>query len=173
MSILQRLGAQSRIQRFLGPKPVLTERDRTIITQVDGWRHAGVIAFAGSHAQPVGAAHYVRSPDGEAAEVAIEVVDDWQRRGIGRRLSAALVLQARRAGVGRLEWTAFESNRAVAALARKVGECTREPMGDGVVKWSTSCRMVDELSNDRLGSSARSPYASTKPPTSTRWDRSS
>jgi hypothetical protein len=84
------------------------------------------------------------------------VVDDWQRRGIGRRLSAALVLQARRAGVSRLEWTAFESNRAVAALARKMGACTREPMGDGVVKWSM---VTPSRSSSVRARNARSPSA--------------
>jgi len=70
------------------------------------------------------------------AETAIEVVDDWQRRGIGRLLIAELRLHAVRAGIRHFEWFAFESNRAVAALVCDLGDCRRTRVGHGVSKWS-------------------------------------
>jgi GNAT superfamily N-acetyltransferase len=134
--ILERLGPRSRIQRFLAPRPVSSGRDLAITSSVDGWNHAGVIAFAGSPALPVGAAHYVRTDDHEVAETAIEVVDDWQRRGIGRLLIAELRVRALRAGIRRFEWFAFESNHAVAALARDLSDRRSVRVGDGVIRWS-------------------------------------
>ena len=88
--ILDGLGPESRLQRFLAPRPVLTARDLSMIASADGTDHVGVIALAVSPATPIGAAHYVRSEDPETAETAIEVVDTWQRRGIGRLLIAEL-----------------------------------------------------------------------------------
>ena len=71
VSILEQLGWQSRIQRFLAPRPILSERDLSTITTVDGLDRGGTIAFAGS--SPIGAAHYVRTAAPEVAEIAVEV----------------------------------------------------------------------------------------------------
>ena len=108
-SILEQLGWQSRIQRFLAPRPILSQRDLSIITNVDGFDRGGTIAFAGS--SPIGAAHYASTAAPEVAEIAVEVVDDWQRRGVGRSLLAELRVSALRAGYRRVEWFAFESNQ--------------------------------------------------------------
>ena len=139
-SILEQLGWQSRIQRFLAPRPILSERDLSTITSVDGFDRGGTIAFAGS--SPIGAAHYVRTAAPEVAEIAVEVVDDWQRRGVGRSLLAELRVSALRAGCRRLEWFAFESNGTVAALARDLLDCRSTRVGGGVVRWSAAtCRL--------------------------------
>ena len=136
VSILGQLGWQSRIQRFLAPRPILSERDLSTITTVDGLDRGGTIAFAGS--SPIGAAHYVRTAAPEVAEIAVEVVDDWQQRGVGRSLLAELRVSALRAGCRGLEWFAFESNRAVAALARDLPDCRSTRVGGGVVRSSAA-----------------------------------
>ncbi len=138
MLIFERLGPESRVQRFLAPRPVLSEHDLSFIGDVDGGDHSGVIAFAGSPASPIGAAHYARTDDPEVAEIAIEVVDGWQRRGVGHLLIAELHLRALLAGIRHFEWLAFESNRAVAALARDFGELRGSRLGGGVAKYSVA-----------------------------------
>jgi GNAT superfamily N-acetyltransferase len=138
MLIFTRLGPQSRVQRFLAPRPVISERDLSGLVDVDGWHRAGVIAFAGSPAAPVGAAHYVRTDDPELAETAIEVAEHWQRRGIGRLLIAELRRHALTAGICRFEWFAFGSHLAVATLARDLGDQRRAHVGGGVVKCSAA-----------------------------------
>jgi GNAT superfamily N-acetyltransferase len=139
MLIFERLGPQSRVQRFLGPRPVLSERDVSIVTRLDGFDHAGVIALAGCSGSPVGAAHFVRANENpDLAEIAVEVVDGWQRRGIGRLLIERLRVYAVRAGVRRFEWLSFESNLAVAALARDLREVRHARVGDGVIKCSAA-----------------------------------
>jgi GNAT superfamily N-acetyltransferase len=138
MLILERLGSESRMQRFLAPRPVLSEHDLSFIRDIDGRDHAGVIAFAGSPASPIGAAHYARTDDPEVSETAIEVVDGWQRRGVGHLLIAELRLRALLAGIRHFEWLAFESNRAVVALARDFGDLRCSRVGDGVAKYSVA-----------------------------------
>jgi GNAT superfamily N-acetyltransferase len=137
--IFERLGPQSRIQRFLGPKPELPDHDLIALSAVDGSRHFGVIAFAGSPESPIGVARCVRSDeDFEVAETAIEVVDEWQRRGVGRLLLAALRARALEAGVRRFEWFALDSNRAMCALTRGLRDRRHSRVGDGVIKWSAA-----------------------------------
>lgn len=88
-------------------------------------------------AWPIGAAHYLRAGL-DVAEIAIEVVDSWQRRGVGRLLIAELQVHAFRAGIRRFEWFALESNGAVAALVRNLPDCRRVRVGDGVISWSAA-----------------------------------
>jgi GNAT superfamily N-acetyltransferase len=136
--ILENLGWESRTQRFLAPRPVLSPSDVSTATAVDRLRHAGVIALANS--SPIGAAHYVTTADPEVAEIALEVVDDWQGRGVGGLLVAEAWRCAKAAGFRRLEWFAFESNRAVSALACDLQDIRRTPVGGGVVRCSAALR---------------------------------
>ena len=107
----------------------------SIITRVDGVEHIGVIALAVSPSSPIGAAHCVRTDTASVGEAAIEVVDDWQRRGVGRLLIAELRMLALRAGIQHFEWYALESNRAVARLAQNLSDARSTYHGDGVMRW--------------------------------------
>jgi len=73
-------------------------RDR--LAAVDGRRHVAVAAFAGT--EPIGIARLIAlngpDPVGPRAELAVEVVDAWQRRGIGGRLVQSVVLLGRSVG---------------------------------------------------------------------------
>ena len=135
LQILEGLGPESRLQRFLAPRPRFSERDLASVTRVDGVRHCGVIALI--ECRPLGAAHYVRGDD-KVAETAIEVVDDWRQRGLGRLLVTELRAHALRAGIRRFEWFAFESNPPIAPLAKNLRDCRRVRVGSGVAKWSAT-----------------------------------
>jgi len=87
----------------------------------------------------------VRTHDSEVAEVAIEVIDEWQRRGVGKLLSAELRLRALEAGVRRFEWRVLESNRAVAALSRELSNCRRVHIGDDVIQCSGAITRRSEM----------------------------
>src|SRR5271155_1689525 len=97
-----RLGEQSRYQRFLAVKPRLSERELDRLTAVDHWHHEALIAWSPPPPRaPIAVARYVRQADFDAAELAIAVSDDWQRRGVGRALLLGLRERAMRAGVRR------------------------------------------------------------------------
>ena len=76
-----RLSSESRHFRFLGGKSALTTNDLRYLTDIDHRDHEAIAALdvAG---RGVGVARYVRDPQNvRVAEVAIVVVDEWQRRG--------------------------------------------------------------------------------------------
>jgi GNAT superfamily N-acetyltransferase len=54
--------------------------------------------------------------DGEIAEVAVTVADDWQRRGLGRALLDRLTYRARQEGVRRFSALVQNDNRASLGL---------------------------------------------------------
>ena len=68
---------------------------------------------------PAGVAHLVQDPDDPTtADIAVTVVDDWQGRGVGIALVAALV-QRRPAAVTRLRTLVAVRQPRVAGAARQ------------------------------------------------------
>lgn len=118
------LSTQSRYQRYFSPKHELTQRELTALVDVDHWHHEALIAFSPPPRSPIGIARYVRLEEFDAAEVAIEVVDVWQRQGVGTALIAALTERARAAGIRRFHVSMLRTNAAARALAAKLGPPT-------------------------------------------------
>jgi len=117
-----RLGAASRQMRFLGVKKHLSAAELRYFTDVDHHDHEalGALDRAGGHG--VGIARYIRDADDpQAAEIAVTIVDDWQGRGLGTELLAALSDRARQEGIRRFTALADPGNVAVAALLRSAG----------------------------------------------------
>lgn len=119
MQVFERLGDRSRRARFNGPKPRLAAADLEQLATVDSSCHV-LVAYVAGDRQPVAIARLAR--DGSSAEIAFEVADEYQQRGIGSALAAELVADARAAGV--TEVTALVSSdnpAAVAVLRRALG----------------------------------------------------
>jgi RimJ/RimL family protein N-acetyltransferase len=115
------LSQRSRYQRFFMAKMELTPRELAWLVDVDHWHHEALIAYSPPPRAPIGIARYVRLDAFDLAEVAIEVVDGWQRRGVGTALMAALYERALRAGIRRVTMTMLRENQGARALARKLG----------------------------------------------------
>ncbi len=122
--MFRHLGDRSRYQRFLGLKRELSRRDLDRLTDIDHWHREAIIAFSSVPRAPIGVARYVRGDDFDVAELAISVVDGWQRCGVGSELVAVLREHALRAGITRVTATVLRDNRGAVALARRFGDCT-------------------------------------------------
>lgn len=117
--VLAGMSDESRYQRFHGPKPRLTSADRTYLSNVDGRDHIALIALAPDGA-PLAVARAVRlQDDPSAAEVAIEVVDAWQHRGLGGELTARLARSAAAVGMERLVAHVLSSSGLSGSLRRR------------------------------------------------------
>ena len=159
-----RLGDRSRYQRYFSLKPALTARELNRLLDVDHWHHEALIAYSPPPRAPVGVARYIRLDDDfEAAEIAIEVVDGWQRHGVGTALVAALSGRARRAGIRSFHMSMLRDNAAARALAGHFGPATVLAAAGNVVELSYS---LSGASSGPAGSSGRadSPPLSPPPP---------
>src|SRR3954447_16775967 len=106
--MFERLSHDARRNRFRGRVDTLTEEDLDYLTDIDGYRHDALVAIELGEHEAVGVARFVRLPGRrELAEVAVEVVDEWQRRGVATALLLELTERARAAGVS--EYTAIVS----------------------------------------------------------------
>jgi nucleotide-binding universal stress UspA family protein/RimJ/RimL family protein N-acetyltransferase len=116
-----RLSPETRYRRFFGAMPELSERDLDYLTQVDHHDHEALVAFDEETGEGVGVARFVRiSPD--AAEPALVVADDWQQRGVGSALLAALVERARDEGVTTFEAPVLATNHQAIRVLQRIGE---------------------------------------------------
>ena len=69
----------------------------------------------------VGVARYDRARATDVAEVAVAVIDEFQRRGLGRALLAELAKVARRHGIKTFTLIVLPENREMLGLLRKLG----------------------------------------------------
>lgn len=113
------LSPQSRYLRYHAPMPRLPGPARRALLDLDGRDHLGFVAEVptADGPRPVGLGRLVRTGP-RTAEVALEVVDDWQRRGVGRQLLAALHAAARERGWTVLEARVLPGNDRVARMLR-------------------------------------------------------
>jgi GNAT superfamily N-acetyltransferase len=111
------LSAESRRLRFLGSKARLSPSELRYLTDVDGHRHEALCAIDPHTGRGVGVARFVKDPaDPSRAEVAVTVVDDWQRRGLGTLLLAELTERARQEHVSHFTALVSADNRSVRRL---------------------------------------------------------
>ena len=117
------LSAASGYQRLMSPRRLSAEEIRRF-TDIDDQREMALIATTpvDGRERQIGVARYVKdeSVPGEA-EFAIVLADDWQGRGLGRKLLASLLAAAHADGVQRAVATTLSSNDAMLALARRLG----------------------------------------------------
>ncbi len=108
-----RLTEEPRYRRFFTTKNELSEADLDYRVDVDHRDHEAIIAIDPETDELVGVARYVRlTEDGEVAEVAVTVADDWQQRGLGRALLDRLTYRARQEGVRCFSALVQNDNRA-------------------------------------------------------------
>ena len=132
----RRLSPDSRQRRFLA---TLGELDdpmiRLLVDSADGVHHIALllIVLPEGEEEPAGVAHLVQDPDDPTtADIAVTVVDDWQGRGAGIALVAALV-QRRPAEVTRLRALVAADNRASLALLARAGRVSSGLPEQGVL----------------------------------------
>lgn len=126
----ERLSPRARFFRFLSPASSLTKSQLAYLSELDFHDHVawGVILDG----TPVAVGRFVRfEDDHNAADVAVTVLDDYQRRGIGRLILRTLGVSARARGVGTFHFDVLAENHAMLGLLEACGAV--RVSGDDVV----------------------------------------
>ena len=135
--MFQRLSAQSVYWRFFSPisKPDLLQRS---VQQLDHSNREAVGAVVGG--QLVGIAQYVRRPGDTQAQLAIVIVDEWQRQGLGTRMVAALAHRAIEEGIDSFSVDIQGDNYGALKLFKRFAPGSRlaysAGVGEGVIPLS-------------------------------------
>jgi RimJ/RimL family protein N-acetyltransferase len=135
--MFRRLSAQSIYWRFFSPisRPDLLQRS---VQQLDHRDREAVAAVVGG--QLVGIAQYVRRPGDAQAQLAIVIVDEWQRQGLGTRMVAALASRALEEGIDAFVVDIQGDNYGALRLFKRVAPGARmtyaSGVGEGVIPLS-------------------------------------
>jgi RimJ/RimL family protein N-acetyltransferase len=122
------LSPRSRQMRFLTSKKQLSGAELRYLTDIDHHDHEALAALNPADGRGVGIARYIRhADDPHAAEIAVTIVDDWQRRGLGAELLTRLSARARCEGIHRFTALVAEDNTAVAWMLRSASVAGRSP----------------------------------------------
>jgi RimJ/RimL family protein N-acetyltransferase len=120
---LRHLSDESVHRRFLTLKRSFSRAELRYLTEVNGRDHVALVAeYPGDAVRRlIAVARFVRlAEDPAAAEVAIGVADDWQRRGVGSLLTKELAEEARRLGIKRFTATMASDNLPAQRLMAKL-----------------------------------------------------
>jgi RimJ/RimL family protein N-acetyltransferase len=147
VEMFTQLSPESRYRRFLAVKRTLTPRELDGLMAIDHVNHEAIVAVDERDGSIVGVCRYVRERDRPAAaEFAIEVVDRWQRMGIGTTLAREVTRRASDNRIELLSAVTFPDNRPARALLRRLGfRIAHRGGGFDTLNWELRCRQVLSL----------------------------
>jgi RimJ/RimL family protein N-acetyltransferase len=119
--LFSRLSPGSRQLRSLGVKNELGAADVRQLTDVDHHNHEAMWALSPEDGRAIGIVRYVRFTEvSDQAEVALTVVDAWQRRRVGTEMLAPVVSYARQEGISSFSAVTSEENVAILGMLQNL-----------------------------------------------------
>lgn len=140
------LSEQSRYFRFVSALNELSPRMLVRYTQIDYDRELALVAVldaartgdaasgGGEDASIIGVVRYLLNPDRRSCEFAIAIADEVQRQGLGTTLMKAIVEQARRRGLERIEGFVLAANAPMMRLMQSLGFSVQTDRDDPSMK---------------------------------------
>jgi RimJ/RimL family protein N-acetyltransferase len=110
--------------RFFSPLKRLPDEMAARLARVDYQDRFALVATSDrpdGREQIAGVARYDRAPGTDTAEVALAVMDEYQRRGIGSALLGLLAQVAREHGIRRFSLIVLPENQTMLSLLRRLG----------------------------------------------------
>ncbi|MDN5789887.1 MAG: GNAT family N-acetyltransferase [Micrococcales bacterium] len=129
-----RQSEESIYLRFFAPLRQLTDRDLHRFTHVD--YHDRVALVVTLHDDIIGIGRYDRLDDGSSAEVAFNISDHYQGKGIGSVLLEHLAAIAREIGITKFTAEVLPQNRKMLTVFKEAGYDVHHHIEDGVVAVS-------------------------------------
>lgn len=135
--MIRRLSQATRYNRFHGAVNGLSYDALRLMTQVDYVRHLALVITTTDckHERVVADARYVVNDEGDSAEFAIVVDDEWQRRGLAERAMRLLGTAAQQQGLGWLHGSVLSANAPMLSLMQRCAfRCTPNRKDDRLVQ---------------------------------------
>lgn len=115
---IEELSLESRFARFGQGVSNLSAQELDYLSDVNQRSHVAWGGVVGDEAAGVG--RYIVTVDPTRAEIALTVLDQMQRQGVGRALFEALTAVARHDGIHEFAFEARSDNEAVIGLMREI-----------------------------------------------------
>ncbi len=117
------LSPESRYMRFMNTIREVSPAQLVRFTQIDYDREMAFLATFDQEGveKEIGVVRYATSPDGESCEFAIVVADEWQGKGLARRLMGTLIDTARASGLRYMRGDFLAENTRMLAFVVSLG----------------------------------------------------
>jgi acetyltransferase len=117
------LSPESRYMRFMNTIREVSPAQLIRLTQIDYDREMAFVATIDEVGveKEIGVVRYATNPDGESCEFAIVVADDWQGKGLARRLMGTLIDTARSGGLRYMHGDFLAENSRMLAFVASLG----------------------------------------------------
>jgi RimJ/RimL family protein N-acetyltransferase len=140
---VEQLSEQSRYRRFHSSMPELSAQTLDYLTDIDHHDHEALVAVVPGleSIEVLGVARFIRDaaiPD--TAEMAVLVVDAWQRRGLGTLLIRELARRATEVGISHFTAEILTENAPTLALVHQLGDADITDHGQTMTARMDSAR---------------------------------
>ena len=117
------LSPEARYMRFMNTIREISPAQLIRLTQIDYDREMAFVATLSVDGgdKEIGVVRYATSPDRDSCEFAIVVADDWQGKGLARRLMGILIDTARAAGLKSMHGDFLAENSRMLAFVASLG----------------------------------------------------
>jgi acetyltransferase len=133
---VRNLSAETKYFRFMNTLRELTDPMVARLTQIDYDREMAFIATVDQDGKEVevGVCRYAVNPGGDSCEFAIVVSDDWQHRGLARKLMLVLIDAARSRGLKFMEGDFLSNNERMLKFVAGLGFALSNSPDDNSIK---------------------------------------
>ncbi|GAB6049187.1 GNAT family N-acetyltransferase [Hydrogenophilus islandicus] len=133
---VRNLSPQTKYFRFMTTLNELPPAMLARLTQIDYDREMAFIAVTTQAGKEVelGVARYAVNPDGESCEFAIVVADEWQHRGLARKLMQVLIETARNRGLKEMRGVFLANNERMLRFVASLGFTLTDDPEDRSIK---------------------------------------
>ena len=136
VDFVRRLSAETKYYRFMNTMRELPPAMVARLTQIDYDREMAFVATLAVDGveNEIGVCRYAVNPDGESCEFAVVVADDWQHRGLARKLMGVLIETARSRGIQYMNGVFLANNERMLKFVQKLGFVLSNDPEDSSVK---------------------------------------
>ena len=133
---MRKLSPETKYLRFMNTMRELPPAMVARLTQIDYDREMAFVATIEENDAEVeiGVARYAVNPDGESCEFAIVVAEDWQHRGLARRLMGVLIETARNRGLHSMAGIFLSNNDRMLKFVQSLGFVLSNDPEDNTIK---------------------------------------
>lgn len=136
VEFVRKLSPETKYLRFMNTLRELPPAMVARLTQIDYDREMAFVATLEEDEKEVevGVCRYAVNPDGESCEFAIVVADDWQKRGLARKLMGVLIETARNKGLDFMHGVFLSNNERMLKFVQSLGFVLSNDPEDNSVK---------------------------------------
>ncbi|WP_332675270.1 bifunctional acetate--CoA ligase family protein/GNAT family N-acetyltransferase [Aromatoleum sp.] len=136
VEFVRKLSAETKYYRFMNTMRELPPAMVARLTQIDYDREMAFLATIQEDGREieVGVCRYAVNPDGESCEFAVVVADEWQHRGLARKLMGVLIETARNKGIMYMNGVFLANNERMLKFVQGLGFQLSNDPEDNTVK---------------------------------------